>query len=125
MRKDTEEALRRLEQELLAEEEPEAMEEEPEETEEELDFGEFLEEPDSEEPVVYQNYSNHYGADLRNYATGYKAYNSDRSDTDLETFSEEVHSGKKASCLWLPVLIAVVAAALVLYMLWRYLGGGI
>lgn len=117
MRTDREEELKRLEQELLAEE-PE------EETEEELDYGEFLEEPDSDEPVVYQNFSNNYGADLRNYATGYKAYNSDRTDTDLEQLSRQVQEEPKATGhLWLPIATVALAAAAVVYMLWLYLGG--
>ncbi len=116
MRRDTQEELQRLEQELLAEEEI------PEEPEEE-DYGEFLEEPDSEEPVVYRNFSNRYGQDLRNYATGYKAYNSDTLDTDLEDFSDAVRDGKKPTSILLPLLTAVIAGLVVLYIAWIYLGG--
>ena len=115
MRRDTQEELQRLEQELLAEEE---IPEEPEE-----DYGEFLEEPDSEDPVVYRNFSNRYGQDLRNYATGYKAYNSDIVDTDLEDFSREVRVGKKPESIWLPLLTALTAGLVVLYIAWIYLGG--
>ena len=116
MRRDAEEELQRLEQELLAEEA-----EEQEDQEE--DYGEFLEAPDSEEPVVYRNFSNRYGQDLRNYATGYQAYNSDTVDTDLEDFSREVHDGKKQESILLPLLTALVAGLVVLYIAWIYLGG--
>jgi len=115
MRKDTQEELQRLEQELLAEEPEEEM----------PDYGEFLEEPDSEEPVVYRNASNNYGADLRNYATGYKAYNSDRLDTDLEDFSQRIREEKKPTHIWLPILAVALVAALVAYILWLYLGGAL
>ena len=117
MRKDTQEELQRLEQELLAEEEET-------EEQEELDFGEFLEEPDNEEPVVFRNASNNYGADLRNYATGYKAYNADNTETDLDQLSRQVREEPSASeMLWLPIATAVLAAAAVVYMLCVCLGG--
>ena len=112
MHRDTEEALQRLEQELLAED-PEETVEDPEIEEE--DYGEVLEEPGSEETVVYRNFSNNYGADLRNYATGYKAYNSDTLDTDLEDFSHQVREGQKETVHWLPIAIALLASAAVVY----------
>lgn len=116
MFRDTQEELERLEHELLAEE-PQP------ETEEEEDYDEFLEEPDSDEPIVYRNFSNHYGADLRNYATGYKAYNSDNVDTDLEQFSHEVRDGKKKNGIWLPLLTALLSGLAVLYIIWELLRG--
>ena len=127
MRNDREEELQRLEQELLAEEEETA--EAAEDREEELDFEALLEEtdyetPDNEEPVVFRNASNNYGADLRNYATGYKAYNADRTDTDLEELSRQVQEEPKAAGLiWVPIATVALIAAAVVYMLWLYFGG--
>ncbi len=124
MSRDTDEALQKLQEALFAEE--------PQEEEDT-----FLEEADMEalsdddlpadEPIIYQNYSNRYGQDLRNYATGYKIYNSDKTDTDLDTFSETVREsenlrprrrGLLAALLFL--LTAAVVAALLLYL---YKGG--
>lgn len=104
MFKDTDEALARLEAELLKEEETKKLPLVADAAEEE-DWVEAL--PDDEEddlppeylytdtraadgPVIYQNFSNNYGKNLRNYASGYRAYNSDVTDEDLDTYSEEV-----------------------------------
>lgn len=78
MFRDAKEELQRLEAELLAQERPDIVDE----------LDELLE----EEPVqpVYRNFSNNYGQDLRNYASGYKAYNADSVDTDLEEYSDEI-----------------------------------
>ena len=127
MRTDTEEALQRLERELLAEEAEEIAPAEVEETEdpelEEIDYGEFSDEPDKEETLVYRNFSNDYGKNLRNFATGYKAYNSDSLDTDLEEFSRQVEQGKKAPGILLPLITALLAGLAVLYIAWLLLGG--
>ena len=101
MFKDTDEALARLEAELLREEEDDLTEEEYNEYEEEYD-----EEPEEEKTVppeyvyedtrssagsvIYQNYSNNYGKNLRNYASGYHAYNADISDEDPDSYTEEL-----------------------------------
>ena len=103
MFKDTDEALARLEAELLREdEETEQLAEEDVSIYDEV-FEEILEEeadlpPEytyvdtraTEGPVIYQNFSNNYGKDLRNYANNYQAYNTDVTDEDLDSFSEEV-----------------------------------
>lgn len=103
MFKDTDEALARLEAELLREEEPE--EKYPEE--EEYIYEEELEEEPEEDlvlppeyaytdtraadgPVIYQNFSNNYGKNLRNYASGYRAYNADISDENLDDYAEDI-----------------------------------
>lgn len=74
MFRDAKEELQRLEAELLAQEKPEI--------------------PDEQQNVpahpVYRNFSNNYGADLRNYASGYKAYNTDRADADPEDLSDDI-----------------------------------
>ena len=75
MFRDKDEALARLEEELLEEELPE----------EELaeDEAEFFEEP-SGDTSEYHNFANNYGKKI-------KAYNNDTTDTDLDAFSEEVY----------------------------------
>ena len=125
MHKDTEEALQRLEQELLEEEtEEQEIEELSDEPEfEGMDYGEFPEEPEEEEVLVYRNFSNGYGKNLRNFATGYKAYNSDTLDTDLEEFSRQVETGEKPAGILLPLITALLAGLGVLYIAWLLLGG--
>jgi len=99
MFRDTKKELARLEDALLAEEVQEESEEE------------FLEEEPGEDPRVYVNYANDYGRNLRNYASGYKAYNTDTTDTDLESFSEEVYESKKENLrgLWITALVLLIA----------------
>ena len=102
MFKDTDEALARLEAELLREEETEEVIEEEDYLYDEVLEDEPEEEPDlppeflytdtraADGPVIYQNFSNNYGKNLRNYANGYQAYNTDVSDEDLDSFSQDV-----------------------------------
>lgn len=129
MFRDASEELERLQAELLAEEEPEISPEPPEEEydeyEEEFDeyeeeFDEFEEEFDEyeedEEPEVY-----------RNYASGYRAYNTDSSDEDLEEYSEEVRSGGKGRggcCLAVIacVLSLILGGLLMLAYIMGYIG---
>ena len=118
MRRDREEELRRLQEQLLEEEE-EFTEEADEET-----LDDLLEEGDAfEDDRAYQNYSNGYGRQLRNYASGYKAYNSDVTDTDLEHYSEEVRQPKKSGCLGILaaglLLLTAVAVAALLWWYWK------
>ncbi len=122
-RKDKEEELQRLQQELLAQEEP-VEDILPEEEYLDDDLVDTLLEEDTKTGAagVYQNFSNGYGKDLRNFASGYKAYNSDKTDTDLESYSEAVREPKKSGGLILFLLIlmgllCVTAAALVVYYL--------
>lgn len=99
MFKDKNEELRRLEAELLqeaqVEEEEARLEAELEEAEEllddENDYGEESEE-------TYYNYSNRYGT--------YRVYNNDRTDEDMDEFSETVYSGKRDQGLGGWVLLA-------------------
>lgn len=120
MYRDRDAELRRLQEQLLEDEEPETDEELlDEETLDEL----LSDSQKSGDSKVYQNFSNGYGKRLRNYASGYKAYNSDITDTDLERYSEEVRKPKRAGCLlWLAALLLVVAAAVVIWVYLR-LGG--
>lgn len=129
MFRDRDEELRRLQEQLLEEEEPEENadleEDEDFETEEDLDA---LLDEDTEIGAsgVYQNYSNDYGRNLRNYATGYKAYNADRTDTDLERYSDAVREEPKRSSAvaWFVVLLLVLMGLVVGVIAWKYLGLG-
>lgn len=102
MFRDTSEELARLEAELLAEEEPE----------EELLSDEEEEEPWQDEEEEEEEFPN--------YANGYRAYNSDETDEDLDYYSEEVRTGNRAriGCLavLLCVLSVVLAAALIIWL---------
>ena len=115
--RDREEELRRLEQQLLEEEETE------EEYLDEDALDELTDQP-GENPRVYQNYSNHYGKDLRNFASGYRAYNADHTDTSPEELSEELlrPEERKKNGLWWLWLVAVVAIGMLVVSLLR-LGG--
>lgn len=98
MFRDRQEELDRLQEQLLEEEEPEEVLESEDEDgyldEEELNM--LLDGNDQgENPRVYQNYSNDYGRNLRNYATGYKAYNADKTDEDMDSYSQAVLEPKK------------------------------
>lgn len=109
MFRDASEELKRLQAELLAEDEPEELP--PEEPPEEEEFLEEYEDTrPADGPAVYQNYSNNYGKDLRNYASGYRAYNTDRCDEDLEEFSEEVLESNTSGGGCVLALIAIILA---------------
>ena len=88
MFKDKKEELRRLEEELLLEaqleEEEDRLEEELEEAQALLDEAEDYGE-ESEE--TYFNYANRYGE--------VPIYNGDRTDEDMERYSDEVYGGRK------------------------------
>jgi len=106
MFKDTDEALARLEAELLAEEEEteeeyEEYEEYEEEEEEDLAPPEYVYEDTrpSAGPVIYQNYAN-----------GYNAYNADISDADPDDLSEELLSEEEPSGSAAPAIIACLLA---------------
>jgi len=109
MFRDASEELQRLQAELLAEEEP--AEQPPEEPPEEDEFFEEYEDTrPAGDPAVYQNYSNDYGKNLRNYASGYRAYNSDTTDEDLDEYSETVREGNTSRGGCLLALIAIILA---------------
>lgn len=89
MPKDTEEELQRLENWLLAEEEEEA------------------EAPQEQSP-----------APLSSYGAGCKMYNSDRTDEDLEVFSEEVFAPKKDSLTGLVLIFIFLCLGILCVLLW-------
>lgn len=106
MFKDEKEELRRLEQALLAQEKDEP--EQPRFWEDDC--------PD-EETVVYQNFSNNYGK-------AYRAYNADKTDQELDSYSETVRTGQ-AGIRGLVLLACLLTGCIVLvclYLLLRYGG---
>ena len=119
MFKDTDEELSRLSSELLKEEdESEEYDEEydedyEEDYEEEAIFPEYDYEDTraAQDPVAYQNYSN-----------GYRAYNSDDCDEDLDAFSEDVYEAEEErSNTGLVILACVLASIFALTMLFMAL----
>ena len=79
MHKDTQEALERLERELLAEEQPEPTEDDLDLLIDDILFDDEEDTP-LEETMIYRNSANQY-----------RAYNADRTDLDLEDYSDEVY----------------------------------
>ena len=137
MFKDRNEELQRLEQALLEDEEEEVSlaeepgeEDESEEYDEEYDedYEEDYDEEDifpeydyedtraAQDPVAYQHYSN-----------GYRAYNSDDCDEDLDAFSEDVYEAEEersnTGLVILACLLALGILGMVIFMLLCY--GGI
>ena len=112
MFKDKKEELRRLEEALLMEDEPEEEAQLPEEepdvlSDDEYDFGEESEE-------TYHNYSNRYGR--------VRAYNNDTTEEDLDAYSDDVYNSenrKSMGCLSLLAVGLLVAIAIALG--WCYL----
>ena len=116
MFRDTSEELERLHAELLAEDEPQMPDPQPEE--EEL-MEQYEDTRPAQGPAVYQNYSNDYGKNLRNYASGYRAYNTDTTDEDLDQYSEDVRNGgkKKGGCclVFIALFLGLILVALVAF----------
>ena len=81
MYQDRDEALRKISAELLEEEEVPAPE-------------------IREAPVVYRNFANNYGRDLRNFASNYSAYNADNTDEDPQELADAVLEEPKKERLW-------------------------
>ncbi len=131
MFRDKEEELRRLSRELREiEEEPEEWTEE-EEDPAESDVDELLEDDTQIAEMtdgVYRNASNDYGKNLRNFASGYRAYNGDKTDVDLQELSEELHTDDEAeekSLTGLVVTAFVLAAAVAGVLVYWLIRGGI
>ncbi len=118
---DTQQQLRRLEEALLAEEpapqDPELLDEE------QLDR--LLEDQaPAKGGVIYQNFSNGYGRSLRNFASGYRAYNSDRADLELDDYSRQVQQGSSNNkgLVRLACCLGAGIVAVLVYLLVRYGG---
>lgn len=79
---------------------------------EDMDFGDDRE-------MVYQNYSNDYGRKPH-----YSAYNSDRTDEDLDVYSDNVYQGGKDNVRGLLITALVLLGgifAVLLFWVFRYL----
>ena len=117
MHRDTREALERLERELLAQEEAAQT---PEEEKDALPQNDWYSEIDldeslfQQEPETYPNYANGFGQDLR-------AYNTDRSEEDVERFSRRVRREPKENLTGLTVLATLLTTALVIVVLMIFL----
>ena len=103
MHKDTQEALERLEQELLAVEKPQL-------TEEDLDLliEDILTEEDSAE----------IPEEPRNFANDYRAYNTDRPDLDLNSYSDEVYEEPQAGggeLVFATVMLGLITVVMVVW----------
>ena len=127
MFRDKEEELQRLSRQLREMEEPEEQIEE----EEEPDVDELLQEDTHIGDMtdgVYRNASNGYGQNLRNFASGYKAYNGDRVDVDMEEFSDEIRAEDEPvekGFTGLVVTAFVIAAAAVGVLVYWLIRGGL
>lgn len=127
MFKDTKKELERLQQALLEEQAQEDLPEEeealPEDTEDLLtdeELERLLGETTAAEPgpVVYRNQANDYGRQLRNYANGYRATNTDRADVDLERYSKEVEQASRGRSRGLVLTALLLIAGILLVLLW-------
>ena len=124
MFKDKEEELKRLSRQLRETEEPEPAAEEPD--------VEILLEDDTQiadmEDGVYRNASNDYGKNLRNFASGYRAYNGDKTDVDLDEITEELRADDENAekrLTGLTVTAFVLAAAVIGVLVYWLLRGGL
>lgn len=124
MFRDKEEELQRLSEELRAQERAD------EESEGE-DMLDVLLEDDTQigdmDSSVYKNASNAYGSNLRNFASGYRAYNADKTEIDPTMLSdalldEEEQEEKSLSGLVITAL--TLAAAVVAVVVWMLIRGG-
>ena len=86
MRQDHEEALKKLSAELLEKN----TEQVPE---------------NAESNVVYRNFANNYGRDLRNFASNYSAYNADLTEESPQKLAEELLEEPKKERLWPFVMV--------------------
>lgn len=124
MFKDKEEELKRLSRQLRETEESEPAAEEPD--------VEILLEDDTQiadmEDGVYRNASNDYGKNLRNFASGYRAYNGDKTDVDLDEITEELRADDESAekrLTGLTVTAFVLAAAVIGVLVYWLLRGGL
>ena len=86
MRQDHEEALKKLSAELLEENKEQATE-------------------NAESNVVYRNFANNYGKDLRNFASNYSAYNADQTEEAPQELAKELLEEPKKERLWPYVMV--------------------
>lgn len=114
MFQDKNEELRRLEALLQEEEEDEQLLAEDPEEEDESDLPDFLQEPD--EGAVDQFFIEH--------TRPFNIYNADKTDTDLDTLSEEVWEGKPERTSPLVAVACALATGVLLVLLYLFLRYG-
>ena len=119
MFRDRDEALRRLEEALLEEEEDEREKQMQEQIQEELRKARQEDEDDISDYQPEDTEDDESGT-FRNFANNYRAYNSDRVDVDLDEYSERIRQEpKRGSCLLtlVVVLLCGIFVMLILFML--------
>ena len=116
MFRDAKEELDRLEAELLDVETPEEEAEELQEEEEALLDEEELDALLSDD----QKFGSGEGADIyKNYSNGYRAYNSDKTETSPEELSQELMKAPRDPVVtWLTALALLLAAGILGVMVW-------
>lgn len=132
MFRDQEEELIRLSRELRETEEDTQPEEPMEEADEdELDMDDLLADDVTigrMEDGVYRNASNDYGKGLRNFASGYQAYNGDKADVDLQEISDQLHAEEEQAEKSLSGLVTaafLISAAILGVLIYWLIRGGI
>lgn len=124
MFRDTQEELKRLEAQLLAEEDEPVEEETGEKEEEEIDdiqLEELLKSisEDEEEEVEEFFKTTVIDSSVRNYANHYKAYNTDKTDEDLDSYSEEVRNpDSNRGVLGLSIVALLLMAGILAVLVW-------
>lgn len=124
MFRDKEEELQRLSEELRAQERAD------EESDGE-DMLDILLDDDMQigamKDSVYKNASNEYGSNLRNYASGYRAYNADKTEVDPTELSDALldeDEPSEKSLTGLVITAFALAAAVVGVLIWMLIRGG-
>ena len=74
---------------------------------------------EEEAPLVYRNFSNNYGRDLRNFASGYRTYNTDQTDVDPEDLSDQLMAEPKEKLGgWIIAALVLLLANLAVLAWW-------
>lgn len=122
MFKDTQRELQRLDAQLRSEEEPGKAAPEFDEDDDTDALDELLGDgtrAETDGAYVYQNYSNRYGRDVRNFANNYRAANTDHLDTDLDEFSDAVQEPEKENLTGLAFTAMILAGGVIILLaLW-------
>ena len=104
--KDKKQALEELDQLLQEEiEEPDKDLEDEEFDEEEFEDEEFDDEEPEAPAVIYHNYANDYGR---------RIYNTDRADTDIDDYSDQVYEPQSNSDIKALTAVAIALTAAIL-----------
>lgn len=117
MFRDAQEELKRLDAQLLAEEDEPIQEEE--EAPEDIRLEELLKaiEEDEKDEVLSRTTVPEGG--IRNYANHYKAYNTDKTDEDLDRYSQQVRqTGNNRGVFGISVLALLLMAGILAVLVW-------